>query len=136
MKLKRGDYLRKKNYTCIFGKGVPVIKVKSIDGKSGIINGIPNTHIHNSSVFKTLVVISEEEAIQLMEEWNNTLISNIPVKKTEFVHVREDTGKTKESIGVFHIKEVLFHYKKTKSEKFDAYKCPVCNQYHLGKIKS
>jgi len=130
MKIKRGDYIRKKNFTPLLGKHVPVIKVKNISNK-GQINSIMNSENNHEDY----VIISEKEAIELMEEWNRLSISSKPVELKEFVHFREDTGEPKYAINAFHIKEVLFKYLKTHSEAFEAYKCPVCNQYHLGKNK-
>ncbi|MFW5847544.1 MAG: hypothetical protein ACOCVF_01310 [bacterium] len=133
--IKVGDYIRKKNYTSVFGKNLPVIKIKHINQKNGTVNNIPNSTLHKPANLNSLVVISEEEAIQLMEEWNNTYVSPIPSTNRNYVHVREDNNQPKEPINAFHIKEVLFRYRKTVSEDMDAYKCPVCGYYHLGKNK-
>ena len=125
--MKKGDYIRKENYDPVLGSGYPVVKIKGIDQRQ--INGV----IANSR--KTYIVIPRQEAIELMELYNSISISSIPVEDKEFVCKREDTGNPKEPISAFHIKRVLFHYKMINPD-FDAYKCPKCLQYHLGKLKN
>jgi hypothetical protein len=124
--MKRGDFIRKQNYDPVLGSGYPVVKIKEIDQQK--ING---KHCNSR---KTYVVISREEAIAIMEMFNSIAISSTPVEDKEFVCKRDDNGQPKEPISAFHIKKVLFHYKMINPD-FDAYKCPKCLQYHLGKKK-
>lgn len=126
--MKVGDYIRKENYTSVLGSGYPVIKIKGITKNS--INGV----MISENQRKTFVVISEEEAISLMEKYNSSIISSIPVADKTFVCKREDNGQPKVPIDVFRIKEVWFHYYML-NPAISAYCCPKCGYYHLGKLK-
>lgn len=123
--MKQGDYIRKQNYTEMLGSGMPVIKIKDINKVR--INGI------ECMSRESFVVITKEEAHSIMELYNTMTVSPIPVEVKEFVCKREDTGAPKVPISVFAIKKILFHYKMSINPDIEAYMCPICGHYHLGK---
>ena len=131
-----GDFIIKKTYD-LFGTSVnktPVLEIKKI-GKTK--SGQP--------IFNNAFIIFDENNIEKVTPELATLLFNIFEKciptETENAGnintcIREDNGQPKQKIKLAAINRVLFRFRMTNpSGNYEAYKCSICDHYHLGKRK-
>ncbi len=128
-----GNYVRKKNWTFFHGSDVPAMKVHSIrkspEAGSYYINKYQLYEEH-------LVKLTEDEATAINREFNDLSLAKVLLKNSQHTTcVRESTGTNKK---VWTEKEALryvFTYNKTNPGKeMNAYRCPHCNEIHVGKV--
>lgn len=125
-----GDILVKRNYTP-FGHDNKfiTITVESIDffGISYVINKLykvmPNT----------VIKITEEEKRAILKEWHFIGISEY-YNTTNDPCIRLETGLPKVIVQESDIKSLVYQFRhKYNNPAFEVYKCPKCNNLHLGK---
>ena len=133
--IKKGDWVRKKNYDtigkhiCVQIKGLYILPMK-VQGPTLVINGFCQATEAN------LVVVSEEEAKRLNDLSDSMSLS--PNEHDEITScIREDNGEPK--MKFFNEQVVLkklFMLSMQHPEKhLQAYKCIRCGAHHLGKSK-
>ena len=84
-----------------------------------------------------ITVIEEDEALKIQKIWENCQIVETTHKDDITSCVREDNGEEKQKIGnAESAREILFSHRMKRPEfPYDAYICPHCGFYHIGKRK-
>ena len=127
---KLGNYLIKKNNTT-FGDHGPVIKVEHHRGLSA-------RHVINKYFVldkKNIKVIPEISANKVLKFWEkcNQIESFVPIDNRHPCY-REDNITRKFKIKDEDRQNALFRMiKKTGDLTFQIYKCPDCNEFHMGR---
>lgn len=129
---KKDSYIRKNNYD-LFNNGSPVTKIKSVEwrGKFVRINNL------NFPLDSLPVILCKKACKNLLFQWNAFGFIPVVSELQEFQCVRQDNGEKKVAIPLYELKPILWSYmKRFPEKKFEAYICPVCTYYHIGKPKS
>jgi hypothetical protein len=133
MKIKafyKGDILIKKNHLP-FGNETKFlsIKVETIDwwGIDYVINRL--YHVMPNTVIK----ITEAERIKIQEEWDSICISEYNDTNNDPC-IRLETNTPKVAVNESNIKELVYSFRKRyNNPAFEVYRCPKCQNLHLGK---
>lgn len=126
-----GEILAKTNFLP-FGKltgKVMTITVKTIEfrTKNYLINNLYNVSP------KTVMKVTEEEAIKIQEEYDSIGISEFNGSETDPC-VSSISGEPKHIVPESHLKDLVYSYRqKYNNPAYEVYKCPKCGELHLGK---
>ena len=149
MNLNIGKWIRKENFTLfkpIKGTdipiggleywGTPIMKIETLKYSGDLFFVIINGRIFPAKTTK-FVVISEDEAMDLLDKWNNCNLVETTHPGDITSCIREDNLKEKQKISTPEkTKEILFQWRlKQPHLPFDGYKCAHCGNYHIGKRK-
>ena len=124
--------IRKKGYTPFYN-GRPTLVVKSITPLRKRKDAVMiNNHVIN---IDCLVVIDENEEKTLNLLFDSCVISDFDITQYTNPCISSTSGEPKMQYPSKKIaKEKLFHMRIRYPEKyFEAYLCPNCNKYHVGK---
>ena len=132
-KINVGEIIRKNNFE-LFGRGensTPFIIVERVK-KNSLKYQFTVNNIFTVNAWD-VKVIDKEEATKLAKIWEGCTISE--TVNTEFSCIREDNGQPKAAMDPEGFKKVLYKYRVTREEPFEAYKCTICEKIHIGKTR-
>lgn len=124
-------YYFKKSNNGVFQNGLPVTRTQCV--REVYLNK-KLEHINlDGVIYKNLIQINEEEYRDILMFWNS-LSTSKPSLDPTWHCVSELSGKPKVKVSNSKLREVLYK-QKIKIPDIEAYICPKCGNYHLGKKK-
>ncbi len=148
-KLQKGQWIRKASYTLFKPQkdfraptaghdywNTPVMLIETIKYTPDEFYVFINGRRFPAKQTK-FVVITQEEALRMLEVWENGSITETTHKDDITSCVREDNGEPKNKIGNKEdTLEILFQHRMKRPDlPYDAYICGICGSYHIGKRK-
>ena len=130
--VQNGDWVRKTNWELI--NDSPVYKLKQIGLSKNKQLVVGNMQFNPGNLTR----VTAEEAGQLMAEYLSLDVSEyIDGLTEETSHFRMDNGEPKVGYSEDELPKAfakLWKLKKTSPHKpYELYRCPFCNQHHIGK---
>jgi len=134
-----GQIIVKKNFKPFGSSGGMIPQVIFIRVESVIVH--PNGTNYLNGYYGVnpdhVKVITAEEAAEIQLEFDNCQITEHIIVDGRDPHIREDTNTPKLPVPELGAREFLFEMRRRKgNNQYELYRCPQCQQLHLGKNPS